>query len=49
MLNFETKIPFNHRTLAAGNLTNLLSEKDLAALGGWVVEGFNKDTFFRAD
>ena len=49
MLNLETKIPFNRRTLEAGNLTNLLSEKDLAALGSWVVEGFNKDNFSRAD
>ena len=49
MLNLETKIPFNRRTLEAGNLTNLLSERDLVALGSWVVEGFNRDNFSRSD
>lgn len=43
MLNLRTKLKLNRDTIASSNLTVKFGEDDLAALGRWVLEGFERD------
>ena len=43
MLNLDTAITINAKTMKSPNLASEFSRDDLARLGAWVRDGFDKD------